>query len=77
MPIIPSCEQQESDKKRKVSKAKKLILKVLEGGTNVGSVIEINANGLVGSKRQVQDGNAYFGIEANNVLSFMLVGKIK
>ena len=60
-----------------ISKTKKLILKVIEGKMNVGSIIEINANGLVGSKRQVQDGNAYFGIEANNVLSFMLVGKIK
>eukprot|EP00826_Nyctotherus_ovalis_P055183 TRINITY_DN7313_c0_g3_i3.p1 TRINITY_DN7313_c0_g3~~TRINITY_DN7313_c0_g3_i3.p1 ORF type:complete len:159 (-),score=20.59 TRINITY_DN7313_c0_g3_i3:719-1195(-) len=47
---------------------KKLSLEVLKGeGIPIGSIIQISTKGLAGSKRDVQDGFAYFGTETCNV----------
>lgn len=53
-----------------VSLAKKLQLEVLKGSAiREGTVIDINANGLVNSQRAANDGNVYFGTKALYVLS--------
>ena len=53
-----------------IALAKKLHVEVLEGRTiKKGTIININAGGLVGSKRLTQDGIAYFGTENGHVHS--------
>ena len=48
-----------------IALAKKLRLEVLESPTiKAGTVVNINAGGLVGTKRPIKDGVAYFGTSA-------------
>ena len=55
-----------------MSKGKKLTLKVLEGtAIPPKTILNINPGGILGSKRNEQDGVTYFGTEALNV-SFIL-----
>lgn len=51
-----------------IAKANKLKLTILEGNAiKPGTILIINAGGLIGSKRVEQDGNAYFGTDPGNV----------
>eukprot|EP00826_Nyctotherus_ovalis_P056541 TRINITY_DN7653_c0_g2_i1.p1 TRINITY_DN7653_c0_g2~~TRINITY_DN7653_c0_g2_i1.p1 ORF type:complete len:133 (-),score=12.27 TRINITY_DN7653_c0_g2_i1:404-802(-) len=50
---------------------KMLRLEVMENGViPAGTVIRIGPQGLIGSKRSVQDGNVYFGTENSHVVFF-------
>ena len=51
-----------------IALAKKLKLQIIEGHTIApGTLIQLNAAGLIGSKRNTKDGIAYFGTEAGTV----------
>jgi len=68
-------ESEEYEKKELVSKViqkeRRLTLEVIEGeGISIGTIIQINAKGLIGSKRNSQDGHSYFGTEASDVFYF-------
>lgn len=56
-----------------IAHSKKLRLQVIEGVIiKPGTIIDINAGGLVGSKRKSKDGYAYFGTENKKVIIFSI-----
>jgi hypothetical protein len=65
--VIMSKKQREIDSDL-VSLAKRLRLEVLKNSIiPEGTIIDIDANGLIGSNNSRNNGNVYFGINAANV----------
>lgn len=61
-------EKKTKDKSLSPPACKKLKLEVIqEGAIPKGTIIHITPNGLIGSKRTVNDGIVYFGTEAPGV----------
>lgn len=60
--MIEKKEDKEEDKKNDLSTLKTLTLEIMESPSiKAGTIITINSEGLIGSKRGVKDGCAYFG----------------
>jgi len=52
-----------------IASAKQLSIEVIEGPSiKTGTILKINAGGLIGTKRMIRDGCAYFGTDSGQVM---------